>query len=318
MTAYIIRRLIQAVFVIIIVTLLVFLAVRLLPGDPLLLYLSGSQMQSLSLERIELYRHEFGLDKPIMVQYANWISGLFHGDLGTSIFYQRPVSELIAVRLPITLHLGLLAFVFSSILGITAGTVSALRRGTWLDFVITMMANTGICVPVFWLGILMMYLFAFRLGWLPIGGYTSPFDDFVLSTKQLIMPVICLMVFALAADARQSRSSMLEVIHQDYIRTAWSKGLSERVIVLRHILKNGIIPIVTFKGMGFAYIIGGSVFIETVFNINGIGRLAADAVISRDYAIIQGIILLIAILVALINLLVDISYGWLDPRVRYS
>jgi len=318
MTAYIIRRLIQAVFVIIIVTLLVFLAVRLLPGDPLLLYLSGSQMQSLSLERIELYRHEFGLDKPIMVQYANWISGLFHGDLGTSIFYQRPVSELIAVRLPITLHLGLLAFVFSSILGITAGTVSALRRGTWLDFVITMMANTGICVPVFWLGILMMYLFAFRLGWLPIGGYTSPFDDFVLSTKQLIMPVICLMVFALAADARQSRSSMLEVIHQDYIRTAWSKGLSERVIVLRHILKNGIIPIVTFKGMGFAYIIGGSVFIETVFNINGIGRLAAGAVISRDYAIIQGIILLIAILVALINLLVDISYGWLDPRVRYS
>jgi peptide/nickel transport system permease protein len=318
MTAYIIRRLIQAVFVIIIVTLLVFLAVRLLPGDPLLLYLSGSQMQSLSLERIELYRHEFGLDKPIMVQYANWISGLFHGDLGTSIFYQRPVSELIAVRLPITLHLGLLAFVFSSILGITAGTVSALRRGTWLDFVITMMANTGICVPVFWLGILMMYLFAFRLGWLPIGGYTSPFDDFVLSTKQLIMPVICLMVFALAADARQSRSSMLEVIHQDYIRTAWSKGLSERVIVLRHILKNGIIPIVTFKGMGFAYIIGGSVFIETVFNINGIGRLAAGAVISRDYAIIQGTILLIAILVALVNLLVDISYGWLDPRVRYS
>lgn len=318
MTAYIIRRLIQGVFIIIIVTLLVFFAIRLLPGDPLLLYVSGSQLQSLSPERIELARHELGLDKPLIVQYANWISDLLHGDLGTSIFYRESVSKLIAVRLPITLHLGMLAFIFSSVLGIAAGTVSALKRGKWLDFVMTMMANIGICVPVFWLGILMIYIFAFKLGWFPIGGYTSPFDDFWLSTRQLIMPVFCLMLFGLAADARQSRSSMLEVIHQDYIRTAWSKGLSERVVTMRHILKNGIIPVVTLKGMGFAQIIGGAVFVETVFSINGIGRLAASSVIQQDYAVIQGIVLLTAVIVIITNLLVDISYAWLDPRVRFT
>jgi peptide/nickel transport system permease protein len=318
MTAYIIRRLIQGVIVIVILTLAVFFAVRLLPGDPILLYVSGAQLQSLTPERIELIRHEFGLDKPMMVQYANWVSDLLHGDLGTSIFYRDPVSTLIAVRLPITLHLGLLAFIFSSILGISAGTVSALKRGKKLDSFITITANIGICFPIFWLAILMIYIFAFRLGWFPIGGYTSPFVDFWLSTMQLIMPVLCLMLFGLSADTRQTRSSMLEVTHQDYVRTAWSKGLSERVVTTRHILKNGIIPVVTLKGMAFASIIGGSVFIESVFNINGIGKLAAHAVQSQDYAIIQAIVLLTAVMVVFTNLLVDISYAWLDPRVRYT
>jgi peptide/nickel transport system permease protein len=317
-TAYIIRRLIIAVFVIVIVTMLVFLAVHLLPGDPILLYLSGSQMRSLTQEQIDLARHEFGLDKPLAVQYIHWMSDLFHGDLGMSIFYYEPVAKLIAQRLPITLHLGLLALFFSTILGVTAGTVSALRRGKKLDFVMTMGANVGITIPVFWLGILLIYLFGFYLEWLPICGYTSPFDDFWLSTKMLIMPVICLMVFAMAGDARQSRSSMLEVIRQDYVRTAWSKGLGERAVVMRHVLKNGIIPIVTLKGMGLGQILGGCVFIETVFNIPGIGRLAVEGVLSQDYAIVQGTVLITAIMVAFANLLVDLSYGWLDPRVRYS
>jgi len=318
LTAYIIRRLFQALIVIVLASILIFLLVRLLPGDPILLYVSGSDLKNLNPERVEEMRHQFGLDRPMIEQYFVWLGGLFRGDLGDSIFFHRPVSSLIASRLPVTLHLGLVAFFFSSILGIAAGTLSALRRGKRLDFFLTMLANAGITVPIFWLGILLIYIFAFKLGWFPIGGYTSPFKDFWLSTKQIVMPVICLMLFGVAADARQSRSSMLEVIHQDYVRTAWAKGLRERTVVKRHIFKNGIIPIVTFKGMAFAYIIGGCVFTESVFSIPGIGKLAVQAVNSQDYAIIQGIVLLTAVIVTLTNLLVDISYGWLDPRVRYT
>jgi peptide/nickel transport system permease protein len=269
-------------------------------------------------EEIDIVRHQFGLDHPIPVQYINWMAGLFQGDLGESMFYRLPVSELIAQRLPVTLHLGLVAFVFSTFIGVTAGTLSALRRGKKLDLVLTILANIGITIPNFWLGILLMYVFGFYLGWLPLIGYTSPFQDFWLSTKQLIMPVICLMVFAISGDTRQGRSSMLEVLHQDYVRTAWAKGLRERTIVWRHVIKNGIIPIVTLKGMGLGMILGGSVFVEQVFNIPGMGRLLVESVLSKDYAVIQGCILLTAAIVVSANLLVDLSYGWLDPRVRYS
>ena len=318
MTKYIIDRLIQAVIVVIIATLIVFILVRFLPGDPILLYISGAQLQTASPERIAAMRQEFGLDQPLIMQYLNWIWDLLHGDLGKSIFYQQPVSKLIGERLPTTLHIGLLAFIFSSVLGITAGTLTAVRRGKWLDYVTTVLANLGICIPVFWLCILLMYFFAFKLGWVPLGGYTSPFDNFIQSTRQLILPVFCLMLFGLAADARQTRSSMLEVIYRDYVRTAYSKGLSERVVIMRHVFKNGITPIVTFKGMAFSQILGGSVFVESVFYINGVGRLAAQAVTSQDYAIVQAIVLLSAVITVLVNILVDISYVWLDPRVRYN
>jgi peptide/nickel transport system permease protein len=309
--------LLQGLLIILIVTILVFFTVRYLPGDPLLVYVSGSQFQALNPGQIEALKHEFGLDKPIIIQYGIWVSGLFRGDLGKSIFYSEPVSKLLAIRLPITLHLGLTAFILSSIMGIAAGTVSALRRGKWLDTVITFFANIGICIPSFWLAILLIYFFSYRLGWLPIGGYTSPFSDFWLSTKQLILPIACLSIFGLAGGARQSRSSVLEVILQDYVRTAWSKGLSERAVVLGHILKNSLNPVITFQGMGFAYILGGSVFIESVFGINGIGRLAASSVNKQDYAVIQAIVLLTAVMVIITNLVVDISLAWLDPRIRY-
>ena len=273
MAAYIRRRLIQAVFVLIIVSLMVFIVIRLMPGDPILIYLAQQEMQNLTKEQIEQARHEFGLDKPLMLQYIDWISSLFRGEFGTSLFYREEVSKLIIQRLPITLHLGLLAFVISTILGITAGMLAALTRGRWLDTLMTLLANLGITVPIFWLGILMIFLFGLRLGLLPIFGYTSPFDGFWLSMKQLIMPVCCLAIFPLASSARQTRSSMLEVMRQDYIRTAWSKGLKERVIVMRHILKNGLIPVITLIGMSLSQILGGSVLIETVFNIPGMGRL---------------------------------------------
>jgi peptide/nickel transport system permease protein len=315
--SFIIRRLIYSIIILIIVSIIVFLALRLLPGDPLLIYIFQNQMDQLSPSEIQELRVHFGLDKPLPLQYFDWMGGLFHGSFGTSMFSNVPVIKLLAERLPVTIHLGVLAFILSATLGIVAGMVCALRQGSRLDSVLTSIANFGISVPVFWLGILMIYLFGLFLGWLPIQGYTSPFTNFWLSTRQLIMPVLCMSVVSLASNTRQTRSSMLEVVQQDYIRTAWAKGLRERVIVIRHIMKNGLIPVITLMGMHVGHIIGGSVLIEMVFNIPGMGRLMVEAIYNQDYQIVQGGSLVIAAMIVLSNLAVDISYGWLDPRIRY-
>ena len=318
MLTYIIRRLFLAVLILILTTIIVFLAMRILPGDPILMLISSETAQEFNEERLIQLRHEFGLDKPLVLQYLDWIGGVIQGDLGVSILHRSPVSEEILRRLPITFHIGALAFIIGHLIGIPAGILSAVRRGKRLDNIITTLANIGITIPNFWLGILLMYAFGLHLQWLPIMGYTSPFDDFFLSTKQLIMPLICMVLFPIAGSARQARSSMLEVMHRDFIRTAWAKGLKERAIIMRHALRNGLIPIVTLAGMGIPHIIGGSVFVETVFNIPGIGRLAVNSVISQDYPYVQGVTLIVAAVVVITNLIVDIAYGWLDPRIRYG
>ncbi len=318
MTAYIIRRLILAVIVLILVSLFVFFAMRLLPGDPILMYVSASSVQEITEEQLDALRHEFGLDKTLPMQYLDWISGVLRGDLGTSILNRSPVTQEILKRLPITVHLGLLAFIIAIIIGIPAGVLCAIRRGSWLDNLVTTLANIGITVPVFWLGIILIYVFALYFKLLPVMGYTSPFEDFWLSTKQIIMPVFCLALGPLAGNARQARSSMLEVIHKDYIRTAWSKGLKEQTIIMKHALKNGLMPVVTLSGIGVGTILGGSVLIEQVYNIPGMGRLAVTSVMNQDYPYVQAIALIMAISIVFANLLVDISYGWLDPRVHYD
>ena len=319
MTAYIIRRLFMAVIILFLVTLVVFFVIRLLPGDPLIIFLGQSQeLGNMSLQELEHLRAEFGLDKPIAVQYVRWIWDLFHGDLGTSINYHEKVGVLMLERFPVTLHLGLTAFVLSNFLGILLGMIAAIRRGTWIDTVVTVVANIGICIPVFWLAILLTYAFGLKLGWLPIAGYTSPMENFWLSTKQAIMPVICLSIVGLAMTARQMRSSVLEVSRQDYVRTAWSKGLRERVIVFRHVLKNSLIPVITLMGIGVGFIFAGSVLIETIFAIPGVGRLLVSSIFAQDYMVIQSGTLVIATIIILSNLIVDISYGWLDPRIRYG
>ncbi len=318
MTTYIIRRLIQAVIVLILVTAFVFFAMRLLPGDPIRMLVSRNQEQQYSEEEVQALRHQYGLDRPLPVQYVDWLSHIVRGDLGVSILERVPVTDQIKRRVPITLHLGVLAFLISILVGVPLGVVSAVRRGKWIDTLFTTLANIGITVPVFWLGVILMYFFGLYLGWLPIMGYTSPFDDFALSTRQLIMPVFCLALFGIAGNARQTRSAMLEVMTQDYIRTAWSKGLKERVIIMRHALKNGLIPVVTLFGAGVGQILGGSVLIEQVFAIPGMGRLALTAVTNQDYTYVQAIILIIAVMTLMVNLIVDLSYGWLDPRIRYG
>jgi len=320
MTTYIIRRLLMAVLILFLVTLIVFFAMRLLPGDPLIIFL-GQQAGSgttMTEKELEVLRHEYGLDKPVLVQYVDWVSGILRGNLGTSINYHENVGKLLLERFPITLQLGLTAFVLGNSLGILLGLIAAIRRGTWMDAFVTVLGNIGITIPVFWLGLLLMYGFGLKLGWLPIAGYTSPLENFWLSTKQMIMPVVCLAITGLAFIARQTRSSMLEVIKQDYIRTAWSKGLKEKTIILRHALKNSLIPVITLLGLGIGLVFGGSVLVETVFAIPGVGRLLVTSVFAQDYTVIQSGTLVISTIIILSNLIVDISYGWLDPRIRYG
>jgi peptide/nickel transport system permease protein len=319
MTAYIIRRLLMALVIIVIVTLIVFFAMRLLPGDPLIIYLGQQASQgTISQEQLEALRVEYGLDKPLMVQYGHWAWGLLHGNLGTSIYYHENVGVLMRERFPITLHLGVLALLLNVVVGVLMGLAAAIRRGTWIDAVSTFLANIGVCIPIFWLALLLIYLFGLQLHWLPIAGYTPPFEDFWLNTRQIIMPVFCMAIGGLSTTARLTRSSMLEVTRQDYIRTAWSKGLRERSVIMRHALKNGLIPIVTVLGMGIGMVFAGSVIIETIYAIPGIGRLLVTSLFAQDYVVIQSGTLVIAMIVILSNLFVEISYVWLDPRIRYG
>ena len=314
MVTFIIRRLIQTVFVLILVSLIAFSLLHIIPGDPVVTMLGTEATQA----QIDTLRHELWLDRPLLVQYMRWFTHVLQGDFGKSIMYRESVAGLIATRLPVTFHLGFIALILSTLISIPAGVISAVRRGSLLDQVITVSANIGMAVPLFWLGILGIYFFALKLGWLPVQGYTSPFDNFWLNTKQVIMPAICLAVVPLASLARQSRSSMLEVIRQDYIRTARSKGLKERAVITGHALKNAIIPVVTLLGIQLRNLVGGSVLVETVFNIPGMGSFMVRAVFNKDFLIVQGCIMVIALVVALANLAVDISYGYFDPRIRYE
>jgi len=316
-TTFIARRLLQSIVILLLVSLFIFLAIRLLPGDPITTLVMENELTGLGEAELDALRHEYGLDKPILVQYVDWLWGILQGDLGRSVFTGLPVSEEIFRRIPITFEIGFWALVLSTVVGIPMGIISAVRRGTWIDQTVVALSNVGITIPVFWLGLLMMLLFSLRLGWLPVMGFTPISEDVVLHFKKLVMPVICSSLFGTAAVARQTRSSLLEVMHQDYVRTAWAKGLEERVIILKHGLKNGLIPVITTIGLGARGIIGGSTVIETVFAIPGMGRLAVSAVGNQDYAYVQGIIVIIAATVVGVNLLVDIAYGWADPRIRY-
>jgi peptide/nickel transport system permease protein len=291
---------------------------RLLPGDPLRLFMTQNEVQDLSPEQMDFLKHKFGLDVSVPQQYIKWLGGIFTGNFGLSIYYGEQVSGIIAKCLPVTGYLGVVALIISSIFGILFGVVCALKRGKFIDTLLTLLANWGITMPTFWLGILLIYLFSLKLHWLPTSGFTSPLQDFWLSTRQIILPVICLTTFPLAAIARQTRSAMLEVVQQDYIRTAWAKGLRENVIIIRHVIKNGLIPVITTLGFMIAHIFAGSVLIETIFNISGVGRLMVQSVFQQDYQIVQAVVFIIAVSVVLANLIVDISYSWLDPRIRYN
>ena len=322
MGAYVIRRVFIGLVILLIVTMLVFLLVRLLPGDPLMVYMgqlnTGGTQARIGPEQYAYLKHLYGLDRPLPVQYFDWLSKILHGDLGKSVNIGEPISTLIAERMPRTAYIGLITFVIGSVGGIFIGIICALRRGSWMDNTLTTLSNIGMTVPTFWLGILLIFLFSYKLHWLPSFGWTSPWTDFWLSTKKLIMPIAAVSLGSIAGMARLMRSCMLEVMRTDYVRTAWAKGLRERVIVLRHQIKNAIIPVVTAMGGALGIILGGSVFIETVFSIPGMGRLMVTAIFDYDYQIVQAGVLIFGFIIIFSNLVVDIVWGWLDPRIRLA
>jgi peptide/nickel transport system permease protein len=314
MTSFILRRLALTIIVLVIISFISFLLVYIMPGDPA----AAALGLSATPEQVQELRHELWLDRPFVIQYFHWVGNAVRGDFGISIAYRDPISTIFKERVPITLYLSFWAFLLSNFVGIIAGIICAIRRGGFIDQFISVLANIGIAVPIFFLGILGILVFALDLNWLPIMGWTSPTEDFVKSTRQAIMPVIALSIPGIAMMARQTRSSMLEVIRQDYIRTAWSKGLKENRVITVHALKNALIPIVTLMGLQVRILVGGSVIVEQVFNIPGMGRLLVYSSFSKDFLIIQAGVLLIGAIVCLANLIVDISYGWLDPRVRFD
>jgi peptide/nickel transport system permease protein len=317
MVTYLVRRLLQGLLILFLVTVAVFLAMQFMPGDPISLIMNQNPSKVYGEAEIQQLKHQYYLDRPLTEQYLHWIANTFQGNLGVSIVDHTVVRDSISQRLPVTFHLGIIAFIISLLIGIPAGVICAIRRGQWLDTVVTSLSNIGITIPVFWLGILLVYLFGLELNWLPVFGYTSPFTNLGMSIKQTIMPIFCLAIPPIASNARQTRSSMLEVMRQDYVRTAWSKGLRERAVILNHALKNSLIPVLTLAGMGVAGIFGGSVLIEQVFAVPGMGRLLVQSIMNKDYPYVQAITLIIAFVVVISNLVVDIAYGWIDPRIRF-
>lgn len=314
MTAYIIRRLLLAVPTLIGVSFLVFWSIRLVPGDPAVA-LAG---ELASPELIARVREELGLDQPVLVQYANYLGRIVQGDMGRSIRSGLPVIEEIQIRLPRTLLLALISLVTASAIGIPIGISSATRPNSWFDAGSMIFALLGVSMPIFWLGLMLMILFAVLIPqWLGLAGPLLP-PTGSGTWQHLVMPVMALAANSMAIQARMTRACMLEVLLQDYIRTARAKGQSERVVIYRHALRNALLPIVTVIGLQFGTLLGGAVLTETVFAWPGIGRLMVDAIGFRDYPIIQGTVLVIAIGFVLTNLLVDILYAYLDPRIQYQ
>lgn len=307
MTRYIIKRILSGIFTIWVTTIAVTLLIHLVPGDPV--QIMFAQSQSTTPEQIEQIRSQLGLDRPIYEQYFMYMGRVLQGDFGTTIRGNQPVLELLLVRLPNTLVLALSSLVITMVVGVTAGFFAAYRRGSWLDTTLMTSAIIGISIPSFWLGLMLMYVFSIRLGWLPVSG-----TDF----KNLILPALTLGLANAAAVSRLTRSSMLDVLSQDYMRTARAKGLAETLVLSRHALRNGLINIVNMLGLQFTYMMGGAIVVENVFAWNGIGRLAIQSIFQRDYPTIQGFILIFATVVVVVSILLDLLYAWIDPRITYS
>ena len=288
------------------VTIVIFLIIRLIPGDPARVIV-GLQASDEEVRRI---RTELGLDRPIHVQYALFLNQLVHGNLGMSAVTRAPVSEEISTRLEATAKLALSSTVLATIIGMGAGIVSATRQYSLLDYTVMGVALFGVSIPVFWLGMMLMLLFSVTLHWLPAGGYGTP--------AHLVLPAIALAAFSVAIIARLTRSSLLEVFNHDYVRTARAKGLQDRVVVLRHALKNALIPVLTVVGLQFGALLSGAVLTETTFAWPGMGRLLVNAIGARDYPVIQGIVLVFALTFTVVNLAVDLLYAYVDPRIHYG
>lgn len=306
MLSYIIKRILSVIPVLFIVITVVFFAFKLIPGDPAIMY-AGEQAEPETLERV---RHEMGLDQSVLTQYVKYISRLVRGDMGKSFIVRKPVAGEVFYRFKNTLKLSVVAIILAIFLGIAFGLVSAIKYETGFDYFFTVLSITGISIPVFWLAMLMMYIFSIQLKLLPMAGNTS--------WKNYIMPSICLAAYSVAFITRMTRSAILELMGDDFVRTARAKGVKERLVLFRHILRNALIPIITIVGLRFGYMLGGAIITETVFAWPGMGRLLVMSVKHRDIPMVQGCLLVFSVSFVLINLIVELMYGIVDPRVRYK
>lgn len=313
MLSYVIRRLFSTLLVMAMVAIFIFLLLHLSPGDPAAI-IAGDNATPAAIDGI---RQKLGLSDPLPVQFVRWIGHVLQGDLGVSIFSNEPVLKLVGQRLEPTLSLALMTLVVAVTLAITFGVLAAWKAGTWIDRALMVVSVVGFSVPTFVVGYLLIYLFAIELRWLPVQGYTPMSEGLDGWARNLVLPSIALGLAYIALIARITRASMLDVLSEDYIRTAKAKGVANQSMLLKHALKNAGVPIVTVIGIGVALLISGVVITETVFNIPGIGRLVVDAIAKRDYPIIQGVILIFSGVYVLVNLLVDLTYTVIDPRIRY-
>ncbi|MBI2203035.1 MAG: ABC transporter permease [Candidatus Rokubacteria bacterium] len=316
MRAYIVKRLIVAVATLLGMSILVFALMRLAPGNITdIIFESAGYVDEEDKKRLE---EELGIDRPIAAQYGRWLADLVRGELGKSYRFDRPAWEIIQPRLPVTVELAVLALVFSVVLGVPTGVISAIRQDRPLDYVLRVLSLAGLSMPSFWLGMIIILVLVRSLGWIPSVTYVSPFDDLWANLAQFLLPALAVGYRSSALIMRFTRSAMLEVLREDYIRTAWAKGQREGPVVWRHALKNASLPVVTLIGIEFAFLIGGLIVTETVFNLPGVARYLVDAILWRDYPIVQNLTMLIAVVVVLANLAVDLLYAWLDPRIKYE
>ena len=317
MRTYLAKRLLLIVPTLFGVAAVVFLIMRVIPGDVTLLILGGDQTGRIDPQQLAAMRHQLGLDQPLAVQFGAWLWGVLRLDFGTSLWTGQPVIEEVLIRLPLSLEVAILATIVSVLLAIPLGMLAAVRQDTWVDYVIRVVSIGGQAIPSFWVGILVILFLVIYFGWGPPLEFTPPWVDPWANFQQLIWPVLTIGYRYAAVTTRMTRSTVLEVLREDYIRTAWAKGLRERSVVIRHALKNAMLPVITLVGTEFAFLIGGLVVTETVFTLNGVGRFVVDAVAHRDYPVVQALVFLIALCFVIVNLLIDLTYAWLDPRIRY-
>ncbi len=312
MLMFILRRLLSSIPTLILVSLFVFTLQKLLPGDPVLA-MAGEERDPAVMEYL---RDKYRLDDPIPLQYLNWVGNVLTGDFGTSLRTEQPVTTLLASKLPVTIELAVLALLIALLIGIPTGIISAVRKGTAIDYGANVVALSGISIPHFWLGILLIMVFAVKLQWLPASGFVPLGEDFGQNLKTLILPAFVLGAGLSGILMRHTRSAMLEVLRTDYVRTARAKGLMPRTVILKHALRNALMPIVTLTTLLFGELLGGAVLTEQVFSIPGFGKMIVDAVFNRDYAVVQGVVLCVAIGFVLLNLLADVLYRLINPRLR--
>ncbi len=316
MYVYLLQRLITAILTLFGMSVVIFVLLRLVPGNIVdILFSSAGFVNPAAKEEIS---RELGLDQPIPVQYGRWLRDLARGDLGKSYRYDIPAWQVIKPRIPVTAELAVLAMLVAVFLGVPAGVLSAVRQGSMTDYLLRILSLAGLSMPSFWLGMVIILLLVSWFGWIPSMTYVSPFEDFKAHVLQFLFPALAVGYRSSALIMRITRSSMLEVLREDYVRTAWAKGQRERVVVFGHAFANATLPVVTVIGIEFAFMIGGLVVTETVFNLPGVARYLVDAILWRDYPVVQNLVMFISIVVVLANLTVDLLYGWLDPRIHYE